>query len=488
MPAYPTASEIAAELARRDLHRFVERLWPVVVPGSPFVDGFHIRLICEALEAVAEGTIRRLLINVPPRHAKSLLTSIFFPAFLWLRRPETRFLAASYGQALAAAHSRLCRTLIESAPYRELAGDSFHLAADQNQKEQFANDRGGMRVATSVGGAVTGFGADIVLLDDPAKAQDGSSPGRLQATTDWFDSTVSTRLNSPISGAFVIVGHRVHEDDLFGHLLELGGWEHIALPAEYESSHPYRYGGDPRSQEGELLWPERFTADTVADLKKTLGSYGAAGQLQQRPTPAGGGILRTEWFNWYSPAAQPTDFDIVLQSWDLTFGNTPGSDFVVGQLWGRVGADSYLLRQIRKRLSFNETLAELRAMKAWTETHLPASRGHAVLIEKGANGQATVDVLKAEIPGLLLVAPRGSKIGRAEAITPQLEAGNVWLPGRASADGMTFDRAHTAQWAQELVREAASFPNAAHDDQVDALSQALIHLGRPGPRMRMLRL
>jgi predicted phage terminase large subunit-like protein len=486
LAAFPQPSDVAAELARRDLHHFVRLLWPVVVPGDAFVDGFHIGAACTALEAVTDGSVKRLLINVPPRHAKSLLSCVFLPAWVWLSRPEARFLAVSYGLELAVEDSRLCRMLVESSEYQRLTRGGLLLAADQNEKTRFANERRGIRAATSIGGAVTGFGADIIIVDDPHKAEDATSPGKLQAAKAWYDGTLSTRLNDPETGAIIVVCQRIHENDLSGHLLERGDWQHLCLPAEFEVDHPYRSPADPRNEEGALLWPQRFSAATIADLKHTLGTYGAASQLQQRPAPAGGGIFKTEWFRYYDVQQPPTNFDDFVQSWDLAFGGGPTADYVVGQFWGHLGAHSYLLWQTRQRLDFPGTLTAIREMTERAAQQYPPARGHAILIEDAANAHATVDVLKHEIPGVILVPPEGSKAARAHAVSPQVEAGNVWLPGKASADGQTFDRASTPQWVQEFVTEAASFPNAKHDDQVDAMSQALRRLGRAGSRIWLL--
>src|SRR5919199_90610 len=491
----PRYSELEAERLRRSLPRFVRSAWPLLEPATPFREGWHLDALCEALEAVARGELRRLIINVPPRHMKSLAAAVFFPCWLWLSRPEARLLYASYSQALSIRDSLKCRrlieadgtagegTLIERLGYRGLLlllGEDWGLTGDQRAKARFENSRTGYRLATSVGGTATGEGGDLLVIDDPHKADEVESDARRAAVLDWHDATMATRLNDPRRGAEVVIMQRLHERDLTGHLLEQGGFEHLCLPAEYEPGHPARWPRDPRTEPGEPHWPEQFGPEELGRLKRALGSYRAAGQLQQRPAPAEGAILRRAWWRYFDPGADLPDFDELLQSWDMAFAASDGSDYVVGQVWGRFGADRYLLYQVRERLEFTETVAAMVELTAWVEERFPAHRGHLKLVEDRANGPALISTLRGKIAGIVAVSPRGDKVARARAIAPELEAGNVYLPGRPNRDGSGYDPLGTPAWVQALVDEAASFPNAAHDDQVDALSQALLRLAGGG--------
>lgn len=484
----PHLSDLAAERARRHLAEFVPAAWPLAEPGSAFVAGIHTDLICAYLERVMHGDVRRLLINIPPRYGKTLLVSVLFPTWVWITRPQTRFLSASYGIDLAQRDAARMRRLVESSWYQANWPGRVRLADDQNAKARFENGHGGARVAASVGGAATGEGGDIILVDDPLKIEQSESPASRQAAVDWFDHTISTRLNDPQTGAIIIIGQRLHEADLFGHLLARGGWTHLCLPAEYDPVHPYLCPDDPRTQPSELLWPERWSTGQLDALKQGLGSYRSASMLQQQPAPAGGGIFRRDWWQYYHPTSPPLRFQRILQSWDLAFTNTPGSDYVVGQVWGIRGADRYLLRQTRGRLDFTQTLEAIRTQTRWVTDHYPTGRSHAILIERAANAHAVTTTLKHDIPGVILVAPEGDKINRAHAVTPQIEAGNVYLPGAPNSDHTGYDPAHTPRWVQDLIEETAAFPTARHDDQVDALTQALrraqatsgrLHLSRP---------
>src|SRR5262249_32450832 len=262
------------------LHEFVRQAWHVLEPQTVFVPGFHIDAICEHLEAITRGEIRNLIINVPPRHMKSLLVSVFWPAWEWIRKPHLRYLCSSYAQGLSVRDSLKCRRLVESPWYQARWGDRFKLTSDQNTKLRFDNDRSGYRLSTSVGGAVTGEGGDRILVDDPHNVSEAESDAVRESTTNWFDVAMSTRVNDPRTAAKVIVMHRCHQRDLSGHLLEQGGWDHLCLPAEYEATERVTSinWSDPRIEIGELLWPERFGAGEIASLKTSLGSYGAAGQ------------------------------------------------------------------------------------------------------------------------------------------------------------------------------------------------------------------
>jgi predicted phage terminase large subunit-like protein len=361
---------------------------------------------------------------------------------------------------LAIRDSLKCRRMVESPWYRARWRDRFILTSDQNEKAKFENDRGGYRIAIGVGGAATGEGGDRVVVDDPHNIREAESDTIRQGVLDWWDQVMSTRLNDPKTGAMVIVMQRVHENDLAGHVLQQGDYEELKLPAEYEGSRRMTSIGwqDPRTEPDELLWPERFGREEIDRLKRDLGSYGAASQLQQRPSPAEGGILKRHWWKFYRDA--PRKFKEVIQSWDCSFKDSRSSDFVVGQVWGRNGADKYLLDQVRGRM---DCPATMQAVKRLSEKWPQAQRK---VIEDKANGPAVVAMLKHEIAGLIAVNPKGGKEVRAQAVSPQIEAGNVYLPDPS-----------IAPWINGFIEECAAFPNGAFDDQVDAMSQALVYLG-----------
>jgi len=469
-------------LATRRFGEFVRQAWPIVEPATPFVLGWHIDAIIEHLEAVSRGQIRNLLINVPPRHMKSLLVSVFWPAWEWILFPERRWLYSSYAAQLSIRDSVKCRRLIESPWYQKHFGNIFALTSDQNTKGRFDNNRSGYRLSTSVGGAATGEGGDRIVCDDPHNVQEAESDAIRKATVDWWDVVISTRVNDPKTTAKVVVMQRCHQQDLSGHLLEQGGWEHLCLPAEYEGGSRCVTSigwSDPRTAHGELLWPERFGPQEIENLKLSLGSYAAAGQLQQRPSPAGGGLIKRHWFKYWQPRGAnlpavpvtlpdgtvtaitavelPYRVDEQIQSWDCAFKDLETSDYVVGQTWARLGSAFILADQVRARMDCPTTVRAIRALSVKWPGML------AKLIEDKANGSAVIQMLARELPGLLPVNPSGGKIARAAAVSPLIEAGNVYLP-----------HPDYVPWVRDFIEECAAFPYGAHDDQVDAMTQALL--------------
>jgi len=330
----PDLESVRAERARRHLRVFFQEVWPVLEPGTRFVPGFHLDAVAEHLEAITSGQLQRLLINMPPRHMKSLAVAVCWPMWEWIRHPERRWLFASYAQQLSTRDSLKCRRLIASPWYRRHWGHVYQLTSDQNLKQRFENNRTGYRLATSVGGALTGEGGDRIVVDDPHNVVEADSDAVRRRTLDWFDQSMSTRLNNPQTGAMVIVMQRLHEQDLAGHVLEQGGFEHLCLPAEYDGRKTVTVCGwqDPRTEMGALLWPARFSATVLADLKRQLGAYGTAGQLQQRPVPRDGGMFKRPWFAITS--ALPKAIRSRCRAWDCAA--TPGGgDWTVGVLLAR---------------------------------------------------------------------------------------------------------------------------------------------------------
>jgi predicted phage terminase large subunit-like protein len=364
-------------------------------------------------------------------------------------------------------------------------GGIFSLTSDQNAKMRFDNNRSGYRLSTSVGGSVTGEGGDRIVCDDPHKVDEVDSDTSRKKVLDWWDVAMSTRVNDPKTSAMVVVMQRCHQRDLSGHLLEKGNFEHLSLPAEYEGPGRTTSIGfsDLRTEPGQLLWPERYGPEEIVEAKLNLGSYAAAGQLQQRPSPAGGGIFKRHWFRfWQLPginlppvivrlpdgtrmSIEPIELRSVdddLQSWDCAFKGEETSDYVVGQVWARAGSAYILGDQVRGRMDFPATLNAFRQLSRKYPGIL------AKLVEDKANGSAVVQTLVREIPGIIPVNPEGGKLARARAISPFVEAGNVYLP-----------HPEYAPWVLDFIEECVQFPNGANDDQVDAMTQAILRLSQP---------
>lgn len=463
--------DIRAALGRKRLHQHLKNIWPIIEPGAAFKDNWHLGAICEHLEAVSMGQIRRLLINMPPRMLKSILVSVAWMTWEWIEHPELRWIFASYAAALSTRDSLKCRNVINSLFYRRHYGGSFALLSDQNAKTRFENDRTGMRLATSVGGLGTGEGGDRIVVDDAHNVIDAESDLIREGTITWWDETMSTRYNDPQTGAAVAVMQRSNNRDFSGHVLaQNSGWEHLCLPMRFEDTRQVWIGGriserptkecgtslgffDPRTTPGELLHPARFNEDDTARLEKELGAYGTAGQLQQRPSPRGGAIFKRAAFNWYKEAPAFTE---IMISVDCAFKSTDTSDYVAIQAWGKIGPNKYLIHRVREHLGFAATCHAVRSVTALFPSYI------ACVVEDKANGPAVVETLQKEIPRVIPVNPNGGKLTRAYAVEPEQEAGNVYLPDPS-----------IAPWVEQWLSEVCSFPASPNDDEVDAFTQAL---------------
>ena len=325
------------------LYDFMKCAWRYMDP-SPWRDGWHIDAIAEHLQAVVDGQITRLIINVPPRHGKSLLTAVAFPAWCWSQSRKTHtsgpgvpFLYASYADKLSLRDSVKCRRLIESVWYQRLWGDRFKLREDQNTKHRFTNDQGGERLITSIGAGVTGEGGNIIVIDDPNAANEVASEASMETTLDWWRTTMPTRINDSVLSAFVVIQQRLAENDLTGYILETEeGWTHLCLPGKYEPERSYVTAigwKDPRAVPGELLWPEKFTEDSLRRLETTMGPYVFAGQIQQRPQPQGGGVIKDEWWQVWSSKVFP-QMDFVMAVLDTAYTADTANDPSGMMIWG----------------------------------------------------------------------------------------------------------------------------------------------------------
>jgi len=451
---------------RRSLKEFTKSSWQTIEPGREFYDNWHIDAISEHLQAVVEGDIKRLIINIPPRHMKSISVAVALPAWTWTVFPQKRFLFASYAASLSVRDSVKCRRLIDSPWYKQYFGESFKLTGDQNQKQRFENDKTGHRIATSVDGALTGEGGDIIVIDDPHNVREAESSTVREGVLEWWDQAMQTRLNDPKTGAFVIIMQRVHENDLTGHIIanEMENWDHLCLPARYEIGHPSLTTSslnftDPRTKEGELLWPERIDEKTLDNLEKSLGSYAAAGQLQQRPMPKGGGILKSEWWVPWEKTDLP-EIEYVLQSWDTAFSTKEKSSYSARTTWGVFRKNGQINAIVLDMWYDRVTYPELRkiAQESYEEYEPDA-----VLIEKKASGQSLLqDLRMAGIP-VIPYSPDRDKEARAHASSALLEDGRIYFP---------FDK----KWAKNLIDICAAFPAGDNDDIVDTCTQAWLRL------------
>jgi hypothetical protein len=340
---------------RSDLGYFAERCFYQLNPQAAFLMNWHLEVIAAKLVAVREGKIRRLIINLPPRHLKSLLASIAFPAWCLGHDPSAQILLVSYAQDLADKLAGDCRGIMMSPWYRRIF--PTRLAPHRHAVQEFITTRQGYRLATSTGGVLTGRGADLILIDDPSKPEEALSDARRNATNEWFLNTLYSRLNDKCRGAIVIIMQRLHEDDLVGHVLGQEPWEVVCFPAiaEADEVHEIDTIWGPQCftrRPGEALHPAREPLATLAHIRRTIGEYNFAGQYQQSPAPLGGGLVKTEWFKHYAEKERPESFERIVQSWDTANKATELSDFSVCTTWGVRGKKLYLLGLLRQRLEY----------------------------------------------------------------------------------------------------------------------------------------
>ncbi|HEX3430722.1 MAG TPA: phage terminase large subunit [Rhizomicrobium sp.] len=443
---------------RNDFHSFLHRSFAELNPRTPFLDNWHLAVLAAKLENVRLGKTRRLIVNLPPRHLKSHAASIAFPAWLMGHDPSTQILCVSYGQELSDKLSRDCRALMTSRFYETLF--PTRLSPMRSAVEEFATTAHGFRLATSVGGVVTGRGGDTIIVDDPLKPEEAVSETFRKRVNDWYDNTLYSRLNDRRKGAIVIIMQRLHEDDLVGHVREQEDWEVVSFPAiaERDESFTVETRTGTRSfgrKAGEALHADREPLEELDKIRRALGSYNFAGQYQQLPAPAGGGMVRREWFRFYDAPLGP--FDRVLQSWDTANKATELADFSVCTTWGAKGKNFYLLDVFRRKLNYPELK---RAVRAQAE-RFGATR---VLIEDCASGTQLIQELLGEgLEVVKKVTPEGDKIMRLHAQTAKIEEGRVHLP-------------RSAPWLEDYLAELVVFPRGRYDDQVDSTAQALASL------------
>ena len=459
IPKITTADRdsIEAELCRRSLLYFTAKFWPVLEPGRTLVSGWPIEAIAEHLEAVTRGEIRKLLITVPPGSMKSLLTRAFWPSWSWIAQPSLRYIGASYAEALAARDNRRAKMIVESPLYQRLF-PHVRLSDDQAQKVNFANTATGSMLATSVRGRATGERGDVFVIDDPHNILEAESDAIRGETLQWFREVVPSRVNDLDRSAFVCIMQRVHHEDVAAAAIEQG-YEHLLIPMHYDPSRARTTSigwKDPRTEPGELMWPERFSARAVAELETTLGIYAASAQLEQRPTPREGGLFKADKIQTID--AVPQDEEIVwCRAWDLA-ATDGGGAYTAGVLVGwRVAARRVIIAGVRRERVGPEGVRKLIEDTAGIDgDDVP------ILIpqDPGQAGKAQARDFTVRLAGyrVRIELQTGSKETRAEPFAAQVEAGNVDIV--------------TGQWNRDFIEELRHFPRGVYKDQVDAASSA----------------
>lgn len=503
-------TEFAAERMRRNFSLFQKRAWHLIEPKM-LQWNWHMDAIADHLVAVTQGEIRNLMVLIPPRMTKSLSCSVLWPVWHWLQKPETQFLGASYDADLAIAHAVLSRRIIESGWFQQFFGHQFYLLSDTNQKDYYANSKGGYRITTSVEGGTTGKGGDIQLLDDPHNVKDVESDTKRSNALTWHDNSWRSRVNDPNKGQKVYVAQRTHDADVLGHVIRQEGkrWVVLELPMEFDpqarcitfanDGTGVKKGAkplftDPRQIEGELLNPKRFNKSTTEVEKEVMSSRAWQAQYQQKPEGQGGLILKRHWWKqWAWPEGHPKaktgeerplpEFFEVIDVWDTAFEEDEEADFTARTTWGLfINEDSFedptsgrrrkeertcalLLGRYKDRPGFPELRDEV--IRAHNE---PAYGGSdVILIEKKASGHSILQEMRRKnlpVKGVKIPGGKASKslVARTHMASLMLEKGCIYYVPR--------------NWAFDVINECAAFPQGEHDDQVSSCTMAWQYMRR----------
>jgi predicted phage terminase large subunit-like protein len=461
----PPNREIFEALLRNDLLAFTQRCFQTVVPGQQFLTNWHLEAIAHELERVRRGETRRLIITIPPRSLKSICASVSFPAYVLGHDPSVRIVCASYSQELTSKHARDCRHVMESEWYKQLFPRT-RIDARKNTESEFETTARGYRLGTSVGGTLTGRGGNLILIDDPMKPAEAMSETKRANVAEWYDSTLSSRLDRKTEDAIVIIMQRLHIDDLVGHVLDKGiPWTQLDLPAIADERHEVDLGSGKTHQRkvGEVLHPEREPRSALDELKATMGSRLFSAQYQQAPVPLEGDLIKRAWFRSYSCRPAHQMGDQIVQSWDTASKANKTNDYSVCTTWLKRKDDYYLLHVLRDRLEYPD-------LRRKVLSHAREHDAKAVLIEDASSGaQLLQDLLREGPIRPIAIKPEGDKVVRLEGQSARIEAGHVLLP-------------ESAPWLGDFLDEILAFPGGRFDDQVDSFSQFLVWADKPMSR------
>jgi predicted phage terminase large subunit-like protein len=451
--------KVMDELIRSDFHTFVLWAFSLLYPGKTLKDNWHLWLICDHFERLLAGAERRLIVCLPPRHLKSFIASVCFPAFVLGRDPSAKLVCISYGQDISEGFAHQTRLLTETADYRRIFPKT-RLDPKRSSKRDLGTTRNGHRRATSVNGALTGMGGDFLIIDDPIKADDALSDVARENVNLWYNSTVTSRLDDPKSGRMAVIAQRLHVDDLPGQLLQAGGWTSLILPLIAQEEERFQLGCKLiRRLPGEILHEEHFGQEEITAIQHTMPSSLFEAQWNQRPTMAGGNIFKLEWLRYDEERVPPSACDYVVQSWDTAIQVHETNDYTVCATFGIRGQTAHLLDIYRARIDHPDQIKMIEQLRAKWDADV-------VLVEGTHGGIALHQHFQRRYrPCLWLtyITPKGSKEERAEWQTPTVKQGRLHLPRHA-------------EWRLGFEAELTAFPKGKYDDQVDAVVQLLTFL------------
>ncbi|CUJ83053.1 Transposase [Ruegeria denitrificans] len=437
------------------LRAFLGRAFRFLNPGKSLSSAHYVRAMCFQLERVARGEVRRLIIELPPRHLKSITASVSFPAWILGRDPTKRVVCVSYSNDLAYSFSNKCRQLMQETFYRSIF-PAMQFDPQKNAVSEYHTTKHGFRLATSMGGTLTGKGGDIVILDDVMKAQDTHSQAARDTVFQTYQDTIATRLDDPKTGSIILVGQRLHEDDLIGRLKQTGNWEVLSLPAIalQDEFIDLELGINFKRCKGDPLDPDRLGLDELSLIRAEIGMLAFEAEYQQQPVLPGGNLIRLEWFKTYEKPLPRGQYEAIIQSWDTAALPGESNDHSVCTTWGLIGQNVDLLHVHREQHNYPELLATALKLRLDWKPDL-------IIVEKATTGFALKpDLVKAGARETFWMTPERGKVERMVAQSAKIEQGQVRLP-------------QIAYWLEAFKAEVKAFPNGKYDDQVDSLSQLL---------------
>lgn len=443
-------------MVREHFHTFVLWACSLLYPGMTVKDNWHIRLICDHFERLRTGDERRLLVCLPPRHLKSIIASVCFPAYMLGRDATAKLVCVSYSQDVADSFAHQTRKLMETAAYKRIFPQT-RLERGRTLKRDIGTTRNGHRKATSITGALTGMGGDFLLIDDPIKANDALSEVVRESVNNWYSSTATSRLDNPKTGRMAVIAQRLHVDDLPGRLLQAGGWTSLSLPLIAYEEQVFTIGDKQLTRPpGNILHEAHIGEEEITHLRNTMPSFLFEAQYNQRPVMAGGNIFKMEWLQYDEKIVDPRSCDHIIQSWDTAVQTADRNDYTVCATFGVKGKIFHILDIYRDRIDHPTQIKMVREMRDKWKAKL--------VIMEGSHGGLAIrqHYQQLEMPcmWMMTINPTGSKNERAEFATKWLEQGRVQIPRHSS-------------WRSSFEQELTAFPKGAFDDQVDAVTQFL---------------
>ena len=446
-------------ILKNDFYSYSKKVFFEVTGGEEFIDSWHLKLICDTLEQCRLGKIKRLIINVPPRSLKSIITTVGFSSWLLGHDPKEKIISVSYSGELSEKFARDTKLLMSSKWYQEIF-QKTRISSQRYTAYDFSTTAKGSRFSTSVGGTLTGRGGNFIIIDDPLKPSGVDSENIFKKLNEWYRGTLLSRLNNKETGCIIVIMQRLHEDDLSGYLLEHEeGWHHLKIPAIAEEDEAWSLSDGTlfKRSTGDVICPDHTSKNTLNEFKKSMGSVVFEGQYQQNPSPVEGAIMKTKWFKYYTQAELPK-FRRIIISWDTANKVKETSAYSACCIFGVSESDQYYLLEVyRERLEFPALLKKVKEI--YQKYKKQYSIAIDLLIEDAASGIQIIQHLKEDNFYCIPIKPSSDKLSRFKGAAVYAERGDVFVPKTQQS------------WWPEFENETIRFPNSKYKDQADSFSQ-----------------